>query len=83
LRSSEKEKTKKRKRKRKENEEGNGRVMTVDGCGRSIFVPGGIPGTNVIPHLYIMVCTGWIADTNEDYQPVQMSVFPVVNRDNN
>jgi hypothetical protein len=36
------------------------------------------PGTNAKPHLYRMVCTSWIPGTNESYQPVQMSVFPVV-----
>jgi hypothetical protein len=27
-----------------------------------------------------MVCTGWILDTNDGYQPVQMPVFPVESR---
>jgi hypothetical protein len=35
------------------------------------------PGTNT-PHLYQMVCTGSIPNTNEGFEPVQMPVFPVV-----
>jgi hypothetical protein len=36
------------------------------------------PGTNANPHLYRMVCTGSIPDTNKGYEPVQKVVFPVV-----
>jgi hypothetical protein len=35
------------------------------------FVPGGIPSTNVMSHLYRMVCTGWI--------PIQMRLPPDTN----
>jgi hypothetical protein len=34
------------------------------------FVTGISPGRNALPHLYRMVCTGWILGTNEGYQPV-------------
>jgi hypothetical protein len=44
------------------------------------FVPIISPGTNVNPHLYEMVCTGSITDTNEGYEPVQITVFPIVRR---
>jgi hypothetical protein len=42
------------------------------------FVPGISHGTNAQPHLYQMVCTSWRPGTNEGYQPIQMSIFPVV-----
>jgi hypothetical protein len=36
------------------------------------------PDTNVSSHLCRKACTDWILGTNEGYQLVQMSVFPVV-----
>jgi hypothetical protein len=42
---------------------------------RQLTSPG---GTNVILHLYQMLCTGSIPGTNEGYEQVQMPFFPVV-----
>jgi hypothetical protein len=46
--------------------------------GEEAFVPGISPGTNVPPHLYRRTYTGSITGTNEGYEPVQMSIFPLV-----
>jgi hypothetical protein len=80
MRSREKEN--REKKKKKEGTDGDGRGTDERSGylyrGRAppgtnvIICTGGIPCTNVC-----MVCTGWIPDT-EGYQPVQMSVFPVV-----
>jgi hypothetical protein len=74
----EREKEKENKKRKKEKEEHTGTVetdgLTDDAWDRL--------GTNVIPHLYRMLCTGWIPGTNEGFQPAQMSVFPVVRASN-
>jgi hypothetical protein len=76
----EREKEKENKKEKKEKEEQAGTTETgglTDGA-RIAFVPGIHPGTNVIPHLYRIVCTGWIPSINEGFQPVQMSVSLVI-----
>jgi hypothetical protein len=54
----------------------SGRGSTRYKC--EAFVLGISPGTNALPHLYRMLCTGSITDTNEGYEPVKMPIFPVV-----
>jgi hypothetical protein len=52
------------------------RLHPVQMCGIVSGIP---PGTNDNPHLYQMVYTDSIPDTNEGYESVQITVFPVVN----
>jgi hypothetical protein len=53
-----------------------GRGSTQYKC--EAFVPSISPGTNAQPHLYQMVCIGWIPNTNVGYQLVQMHFFLAV-----
>jgi hypothetical protein len=55
---------KRKEKKRKEEKRGRGRGTGANGVdGKIPFVLGGIPDSNVIPHLYQMVCIGRIPGT--------------------
>jgi hypothetical protein len=70
-----KEKERKGKEKKKEGKEGSRGQKHV----YRLVVS---PNTNASLRLYRRTCTSLITGTNESYEPVQISVFPVVNRYN-